>query len=171
MSSLEKFISVDKEDSPPVLSEIQLIRRINRFEERVKSQRFLQKSNFLELSEEVALINEGRVISFDEEDIEIIPRPQWLYSDESVYLSIIWDSINVDEQTYLAKALAVEALPNGIIIVRGNAIGSSVLSQRDWENKIISQMDALTKASKNPMPVQYEEASIINYSIDQKLLF
>ena len=171
MSSLEKFISVDKEDSPHVLSEIQLIRRINRFEERVKSQKFLQKSNFLELSEEVALINEGILISFDEEEIEAMPRPQWLYSDESVFISVIWDSRNIGDQTYSAKALAVEALPNGIIIVRGNAIGSTVLSQTEWENKTIKQMDALTKASKNPMPVQYEKAAIINYSIDQRLLF
>lgn len=139
---------------------------------RDKSEKFLKESYFLELLEEIAEIKRGRIISDVDEDFIINSRPNWLFADNSSFSSVLWEEKQVATGEYQAKGLSVEALPNGTIIIIGAFGGSTVLLDKDWRNNKKVQLDALSKASKNPLSIQYiVEKEGIDFSTNETLLF
>ena len=137
-----------------------------------KSEKFLKESCFLELLEEIADIKKGRIISDVDEDYIINSRPNWLFADNSSFSSVLWEEKQIAADEYQAKGLSIEALPNGTIIIIGAFGSSTVLLDRDWRNNKKAQLDALAKASNNPLPIQYiVEEEGISLSENQTLLF
>lgn len=80
--------------------------------------------------------------------------PAWKIAEDSSFTGCAWD-INHYDQT-IAKGIAVEALSNGSIIVRGAPNATSLLLYKEWKNDTQVLLKALKKAVVNPMTIVFK---------------
>jgi hypothetical protein len=130
---------------------------IERLERQNKASQHLDKTIFPELLKKMA-----KDPNFIVEDI-LYDKIWDDMNEDSIVLDLFWDlhptgiekAGEVMLDTYNAKAISVEMLPNGNLIVRGDSdYGTTVLLSGEWNDKKL-QKKAFDKAFANPKTASF----------------
>lgn len=79
--------------------------------------------------------------------------PSWKVAEESSFTGCAWDINHYDQTT--AKGVAIEALSNGSVIIRGAPNATTLLLHKEWKNNNKILWKALQKAVQNPMLIVF----------------
>lgn len=80
--------------------------------------------------------------------------PPWKVSRDSSFDGFAWDIKN-DSGVVIGTGVAIEALPNGSIFVRGAPNATKLLLFKEWKNNNEVLLDALKKALEKPMTIVF----------------
>jgi hypothetical protein len=82
-------------------------------------------------------------------------EPEWKAVEESSFDGCAWDIDTRKGEPVSARGVAVEALTNGTVIIRGAPNATTVVLYREWKNDREVLFNALHKALLNPRTIVF----------------